>query len=158
MSENQRIFFNEKGSDTVPILQLPIVQNRLNDVFSNLEEEFKIQFNELLIIADTHPEKSVSNQISYESTINFFKKYILIEVLNEAVSIALTGSMEKYNVLDNILDILSEETLLKSIHGTPMINAISAVIKELPCTKAFDKDIYDSIVLTLKNSFMEMNI
>ena len=148
------IFLNKGINETVPILQLPIVKNRLTDVFNSLEKEFKIQFNELLAIAETHPEKSISNQISYEDTIEFFKNYLLIEVLDKAVGTALTGSMEKYNVLDNILDILSEETLLDAIHGIPMINAISAVIKKIPCVEPFDKDVHDSIVSMLKKDFV----
>lgn len=145
---------HDENGETVPILQLPIVQNRLTDLFNRLEEEFKRQFNEFLVVVDDNPPNvTVSDQISYEDTIKFFKEYFLDEVLQEAVEMALMEQAEKYNVLDNIIYILSKETLLDAIHGTPMISAISAVIKRLPCKEPRDKDIHDSIVLSFKKNF-----
>ena len=137
---------------TMPILESKDVQERLDNLFNQLEDFFRNRFNDFQKIIDTFSEeKNFSNKISYENTVFFFKQYFLMQVVNDAVKIALTETTGKYDILENILFLISEQSISKAILGKPMINAYSKVICNLPCKTSIDYDVHAGLTVMLRS-------
>lgn len=149
--EQPILILEEIKVSTFPILDSPKVQHRLNDLFVKVERTFQFRFDELSKIIDEYAEEKLfSKKISYEDTMFFFKQYFLREVVNNAIKMALLESTEKYNILENILSLLSEEALTEAILGKTMINAFSKVICDLPCESPIDYDVHSGLTLMLR--------
>lgn len=119
-----------EGEVTVKLEAVPItifeeqeIRNRLDAFFNEKEKDIKKRI-------DTVKEAihiSEDGLISYDNVISYFRIYICKAVLNEALQITFSEK-GKYNILENIIDCLSEEKLEKAIMGKQMIDAISKEI------------------------------
>ena len=60
-----------------------------------------------------------------------------------------------YDVLANILSLLSEEKLENAIMGEPMVDAFSNAISSIPNTSASSAILHGSKILLLEKEFLE---
>ena len=77
-------------------------------------------------------------------------------ILNEAVEMTFStfSKKGKYDMLSNILSLLTEENFETAIMGEPMIDAFSNAINSIPTTDALSKTLNGSKVLLLKKTFL----
>lgn len=149
--ENVSVRINKEVPLT--IFDEPILQKKVNHLFNDSEEKLKSRINEIIEFL-----KSDSiEQFSYDNITFLFKGYFYKMILNE--SIETTFSQQgNYDVLSNILSLLSEEKLEAAIMGKPMIDAFSKAIRSIPTTSALSATLNGSKILLLEKEFLGKNI
>ena len=113
-----KIFARIKATVPLSIFDEPVLQKQITELFNGLEEKFKARFNEII----TFLEANSSDELSYENIMFLFKGYFYKWILNETIEMTFTES-GKYDVLSNILSLLTEDNLETAIMGKPMIDA-----------------------------------
>ena len=97
-------------------------------------------------------ELDTTDKFSYENIAFLFKWYFFKLILNEAVEITFAGQ-GNYDILSNILSLLSEEKLETAIMGEPMIDAFSNAIRSIPTDSALSAFLLGSKILLLEKNF-----
>lgn len=137
----------------VTIFNEPVLQKQVIELLNGLEEKIKARFNEII----TFLEADDTDELSYGNIAILFKGYFYKLILNEAVEITFSR-YGKYDVLANILSLLTEEKLESAIMGEPMIDAFSNAIRSIPTTSGLSACLNGSKILLLKKEFLGKSI
>lgn len=111
------------------IFDEPSSKEQVNQLFDGSEEKIKARVDEIVKFLRAESAK----ELSYSNIRVLFERYFYEFILNEAVKVSLTEK-EKYNILSNILSLLTVENLEAAIMGKPMINAFTRAIRSMPDT------------------------
>lgn len=114
----------------VTIFELPKIKVRVDQLFSDLESDIKLRFDEIKAFITQKDSKGEYSKISYDEVAEFFKMYFYKSILNEVVVITFTEV--KCDVAENIIALLSEEKLKAAILGEPMISAFEKGMDSIP--------------------------
>lgn len=114
------------------IFDEPTLAKQVNNLFNGAEEKMKARIDEIVKFL----ESDTTDEFSYGNIVSLFKCYFFKLILNEAVEITFAGH-ENYDILANILSLLSKENLETAIMGEPMIDAFSTAIRNIPIDSAF---------------------
>ena len=131
------------------IFDEPSLKKQANQVFEGAAERIKARVEEILEFLGAE----YTAQLSLDNITFLFKAYFYKFILNEAVEVTLT-EQGKYNILSNILSLLSEENLKVAIMGKPMIDAFTQAIRSLPADDALKASLNGSKVMLLKKEFL----
>ena len=135
------------------IFDEPVLQKQVIHLFNGAEEKIKARVNEIV----TFLKSDSIDELSYDNIVFLFKGYFYKLILNEAVEMTFSG-YGKYDVLSNILSLLTEEKLEASIIGEPMIDAFSNAIRSIPTDSALSACLHGSKILLLQKEFLGKTI
>lgn len=128
------------------IFQLPQIKLRVDELFDEMKGDIRARFDEVkAFITKTERDKERYGMISYDEIVDFFKIYFYKSILNEVVEITFTQS-GKYNVMENILEVLSVPKLKEAVFGKQMIDAFGMAIRKIPS--------HGSTILLLEKEFL----
>lgn len=131
------------------IFDEPCLKERVNQLFDSMEQETRQRVSEIIKFLNLDS----TDELSYDNIAFLFKIYFYKLILNEAVEMTFSG-VGKYNVLTNILSLLSEEKLRNAIMGKPMIDAFSRAIRSIPTTDALEACLHGSKILLLEKQYL----
>ncbi len=135
------------------IFDEPTLAKQVNNLFNGAEEKMKARVDEIVKFL----ELDATDEFSYENIAFLFKGYFFELILNEAVEITFAGQ-ENYDILSNILSLLSEEKLETAIMGEPMVDAFSDAIHSIPTNSALSEGLNGSKILLLREKFLGESI
>lgn len=135
------------------IFEHPTLAKQVDNLFNGSEEKIKARVHEIVEFL----KLDTSDELSYENIAFLFKSYFFKLILNEAIEITFAGQ-GNYDILSNILSLLSEEKLQTAIMGEPMIDAFSKAIRSIPNDSAFSACLHGSKILLLKKEFLGKSI
>lgn len=142
----------------IDIFNLPKIKTQVDTLLLTMEDDIMARFNEIKdFITQTRNGKHEYKDISYDEVTTIFKIYFYKSILNKAVKMQFTGS-DKYNVVDNILEMLSYENLKNAILGKPMIDAFSYIINKLPVNTGLDACLHGSTSFLLEKQFLDISL
>ncbi len=136
------------------IFDEPVLQEQMDHLFNDAQEKLKARFNEILTFLDSD---FTCEELPYDKIIVLFKGYFCKLILNQAVEITFTNR-GKYDVLSNILSLLSKEKMEAAIMGKPMISAFEVAIGQIPTNDAFSAALNGSKMLLLEQKFLGRTI
>lgn len=131
------------------IFDEPTLAKQVNTLFNGAEEKMKTRIDEIVKFL----EPDTTDEFSYENITSLFKGYFFKLILNEAVEITFAGD-GNYDILANILSLLSEENLENAIMGKPMIDAFVKAIRSIPTDSALSACLHGSKILLLEKEFL----
>jgi len=137
----------------INIFNEPILAKHVDNIFKVAEEKMKARIDEItkFLRLDSVEE------LSYENIAFLFKVYFFKFILNEAIEITFQGN-RNYDIISNILSLLSEEKLETAIMGAPMVDAFSKAIRSIPNTSALSATSHGSKILLLEKEFFGKSI
>lgn len=135
------------------IFDEPTLTKQVNNLFNGAEEKMKARVDEIVKFL----ESDTTDEFSYENIASLFKGHFFKLILNEAVEITFAGQ-GNYDILANILSLLSEEKLENAIMGEPMIDAFSNAIRSIPTDSALSACLHGSKILLLEKEFLGKSI
>ena len=127
---------------SVTIFDEPTLAKQVDNLFNGAEEKMKARVNEIVKFLDMDS----TDELSYDNIAFLFKGYFFKLILNEAVEITFAGQ-GNYDILSNILPLLSEEKLETAIMGEPMIDAFSKAISSIPNDSGLSAALHGSKIL-----------
>ena len=142
----------------VTIFEHPKIKVRVDTLFEEMEGDIKARFDEVkaFLIGDRERDKKYSS-ISYEQITSLFKIYFYKVILNEAVQVTFSEDSE-YDIISNILKLLSKEELKKAILGEPMIYAFESATNQFKEESALGMATRGSKKLLLEKEFLGREI
>ena len=135
------------------IFDEPVLQDKATHLFDGAEEKFKERFNEIVTFLGV----ALTNELSYENIAFLFKVYFYKSILSEAIEMTFFGQ-GKYDVLSNIISLLSEEKMENAIMGAPMIDAFIKAIRSIPTTGDVSACCLGSKIVVLESLKQRKNI
>lgn len=142
----------------ITIFELPQVKEKVKPLFKKMESEIKARFDEIkTFILDRRNNKEKYEAISYDEVVKVFKIYFYKSILNAVVKITFSDK-GKYDVVDNILSLLTEEKLKDAILGKPMIDSFKYVIRKLPHDDCLGTCLNGSTIILLEKEFLGRKI
>ena len=143
----------EKGVST-DIFELPQIKLRVDELFEDMKDDIQARFNEVkAFITKTERNEKRYGMISYNEIESLFEICFYRSIINEVVEITFTQS-GKYNVVENILEVLSEQKLKDAIYGEPMIDAFGTAIRLIPSDSGLGCALHGSTILLLEKEFL----
>lgn len=122
-----------------------------------MKDDIKARFDEVkAFITKNEGDKFRYGKIAYDEIADLFKIYFYKFIINEAVELTFTEN-GKYDMVANILEILSDEKLKADILGEPMIYAFEKAIRNLPCN-GLTVSIHGGTILLLEKEFLGRSI
>ena len=136
------------------IFELPQIKLRVEELFDDMKDDIRARFDEVkAFITKSERSKERYGMISYDEIVAWFKIYFYKFILNEAVEITFTQS-GKYDVVENILEVLTGQKLNEAIFGKQMIDAFGMVIRNMPSDSGLVKSLHGSTILLLEKEFL----
>ncbi len=135
------------------IFDEPSLAKQVDNLFDDSEEKMKVRIDEIVKFL----KPFTTDKFSYKNITSLFKRYFFTLILNEAVGITFSGQ-ENYDILSNILSLLTEENLETAIMGEPMINAFSNAISSIPTDSGLSAALHGSKILLLQKEFLGKSI
>lgn len=137
----------------VTIFDEPTLAKQVDNLFNGAEKKMKSRVNEIVKFLDMDS----ADELSYDNIAFLFKGYFFKLILNEAVEITFAGQ-GNYDILSNILSLLSEEKMETAIMGETMIDAFSKAIRSIPNDSGLNAALHGSKILLLEKEFLEKTI
>lgn len=131
------------------IFDVPNIKEKMDLLFIGAEDSIKKRVDEIKTFI-TKRNNDEYNQIEYDDILALFRIYFCKSILNKAIEITFSED-GSYNVAENILGLLSEESLNTAILGKPMIWAFEKAITNLPSNSI----IHGSTMLLLEKKFLD---
>lgn len=139
------------------IFELPRVKVEVDTLFDKMEVVMKERFNEVKrFLTRRKNDEDMYGNIQYDDIVVVFKNYFYKYILNEVVKNTLSEK-DKHNVVENILEFLTEKELEKAILGKPMIYAFEYYIGKLPSDGALTACLHGSTMFLLEKEFLGIN-
>ena len=136
------------------IFELPQIKLRVDELFDEMKGDIRARFDEVkAFITKTERDKERYGMISYDEIVDSFKIYFYKSILNEVVEITFTQS-GKYNVMENILEVLSDKKLKDAVFGKQLIDAFGMAIRKIPSSSGLVKTLHGSTMLLLEKEFL----
>ena len=136
---------------TLEFFERPGLKYTTDRLFKNMNACINQKISEIRNI-DCIKESEFAEIISYEKIYLRFKYRFLKMLLDEAVEMSLTQKA-KYDVLSNVISLLSKEKLYNAIDGEMIIYSVIDVIKTIETTNPMQSVALGSIIATLKQKF-----
>lgn len=138
----------------ITIFELPQVKEKVKPLFTKMENEIKARFDEIkTFITDGRNKRQKYEVISYDEVVKIFKIYFYKNILNDAVKITFSSN-NKFDIVDNIIELLTEEKLKAAIFGEPMICTFKHLIAKLPNDDVFDAISDGGTMFALEKEFL----
>lgn len=138
----------------ITIFELPQVKEKVKPLFEKMENAIRTRFDEIKkFITDNRSKAERYEAISYDEIAKVFKIYFYKNILNDAVKITFSSN-NKFDVVDNIIELLTEEKLKVAIVGEPMICTFKYLIAKLPNDDVFDAISDGGTMLALEKEFL----
>lgn len=137
----------------VTIFDEPTLAKQVANLFNGAEEKMKARVNEIVKFLDMDS----TDELSYDNIAVLFKGYFFKLILNEAVEITFS-EQGNYDILSNILSLLSEEKMETAIMGEPMIDAFSKAIRSIPNDSGLSAALHGGKILLLEKEFLGKTI
>lgn len=110
---------------SLAIFDEPTVKRQIDEIFFNQKDKIKEK-----IFSAIKMFHLVANKEVFEEIYIMFKVYFLTSILNEALKTLLTKP-NNYNILDNIIRLLTEENLENELENNQlMINSINFLLEK----------------------------
>ncbi len=135
------------------IFEQPTLAKQVDSLFNEAEEKMRLRVDEIVKFLKTDSNA----ELSYENIAFLFKGYFFKLILNEAVEITFAGQ-KNYDIVSNIISLLSKEKLDAAIMGEPMIDAFSEAIRSIPTDNALSACLHGSKILLLEKEFLGKSI
>lgn len=142
-----------KKNVPLTIFDEPVLKDRVAEIFANSEEKIKSRVNEI----NTFLDMGEVAELSYDNILFLFKNYFYKLILNEVIEIIFSNN-KNYDLLLNILELLSEENLEGAIIGEPMIDAFSTAIRSIPVDSGLDACMHGSKIMLIRKEFLGKTI
>lgn len=140
----------EVGAD---IFESGPIKNLLDTRFYMFERVIKSRYNEIkLFLKRNH--LVISNQLDYNHIYEHFRGYLYKEALNDAITYVLKSGTT-YNIVQALIENLTEEKFYQYIMGKPMINAFERAISILPEGSTLDGTLNRAKVKLLKSKYLK---
>lgn len=136
----------EKKVVPLTIFDEPCLREATSQLFGTMDKKIQKRIHRILKFLST--SQNVSINASYNELFTSFQGHFYKYLLNRAVEISLTAP-GKYNILDNLLELLSKENLEEAIMGEIMIKSLLMVINRNMATV-----IPEEITLELERKFL----
>lgn len=151
----QKTLLKIKKEVPTTIFEVPKIKVRVDTLFDEMEDDIKSRFNEIkAFITEDNSKKQMYGNISYDEIVTFFKMYFYKSILNEVVEMTFTQD-GKYNVVKNILEVLTEERLKDAIWGEPMVYAFEKFIRNQPADTGLTRSLHGSTIILLEMEFLD---
>lgn len=138
----------------IDIFELPQIKLRVDELFDELKDDIRVRFDEIKEFCTKDKKKEERyGMISYNEIELLFKIYFYKSIINEIVEITFTQS-GKYNVVENILEVLSEQKLKDAIYGETMIDAFATAIRMIPTDSGLIAALHGSTIHLLEKKFL----
>lgn len=147
------IFVRIETKVPVTIFEDSKVKEKVDALFNETEEKFKARYREVLKVVDMKR----TEELSLENISYLFKIYFYKYILNDAVELALTNN-GKYDILQNVISLITKERVEKEIMGKSMIEAFSRAIRTIPTDSALGATLNGSKILLLEKKFLGVEI
>lgn len=125
------------------------VQARVQELFVDAEGMIDARIKEITEFLDIEPCYELTHKHIYA----LFEGYFCKHIANEAIQMAFM-EQGNYNILDNIMSLLTKRQLRAAIYGKPMIDAFSRAIRSIPNEHALDASIHGSKILLLRKEYL----
>ena len=136
---------------TLEFFERPGLKYTTDQLFKNMNACINQKISEIRNM-DCIRESEFAEVISYEKVYLRFKYRFLKMLLDEAVEMSLKEK-GKYDVLSNVISLLSKEKLYNAIDGEMIIYSVIDVIKTIETTNPMQSVALGSIIATLKQKF-----
>ena len=143
---------------TVPfdIFNEPHLNACLNNMLKFKEPDIQKRFYEIKEFIEKDNLSDPTNELSYDNIYFLFKLFLYKKLINDSIEIAF-NEKGRYNVLDNIISLISEDTITEAIMGKTMIDAFSKAIRSIPNTSMIDPCIHGGMIISIENKFLDIN-
>lgn len=131
--------------------EMPI-KGRLEGILIRFADEVFARYETIMAFLNEHKLEN-SDMLSWAYVSGLFVGYVKKQLLNEAVVYTLqtTG---KYDLMDNLMNIFTDDKFRMYMMGEPMIDAFSQAIRSLPNATAWDATLHGSKILLLRKEFL----
>ncbi len=116
--------------NTLSIIEEPRIKENLQILFSTFDTAITDKINEILNFIKFHNEK-IYKDLSFDNIYENFKLYFYKKIINEAINTTLS-CVDKYDFLENILELINSQIINEAILGETMINSFNRAIRRLP--------------------------
>lgn len=145
--KNQMAKIEFDFKETLNIFQEPKIAHNINNLFIIMHKEIANRFSTILKAIEVEPK----NEFKYNNLFKLFKFYLYKDLAQQAINMAL---MEyRYNLLDNILYLINEQTLKDAIYGDIMLQTFISTFRSIEATSEMERAIIGSKIINLKNTF-----
>ncbi len=147
----EKVLVRIEAEVPITIFELPQVKEKVKPLFTKMESEIKARYDEIKTFIKDRKQRYES--ISYDEVSKVFRIYFYKFILNDIVKVTFSDS-NKFDVVDNILELLTEEKLKDAILGAPMLCAFKKLIAELPNDDVFDAISDGGTMIALEKEFL----
>ena len=123
------------------------LKEKAEKLFLNAKDEIESRIFEIIDYLKLVKVK----ELEVDNISKIFKIYFYKGILNEAVRMCFEE--ERYNIYDNIVQLLNESKLKDAIYKEPMLNAFSRILYNIPTSDAVEACIYAGKVELIKINF-----
>lgn len=152
---------NLETSVPTTIFEQEKIKVRIEELFAQNESEMVERFKEVKAsITERERDKVRYGKISYDDISELFKIYFYEKISIQAVEMAFSENGEnedRFNIVTNILELLTDENLQSAIQGEPMINAFTGTISHLETSSGHEAALDGSTILYLEKEFLGRN-
>jgi len=130
---NEKVKVSIGATVPVTVMEEPSVELRMNNIFSELKPDLEKRCEEIKSFIFEHRDDDIfkSDSFSYENIMFYFKMYFSKTIMNEATVLAFNGK-GGYNILSNVIHLITAKKLKKAIYGEEMI----AAFKKIMCSSS----------------------
>lgn len=151
----EKVLVRIEAEVPITIFELPQVKEKVKPLFTKMESEIKARYDEIKTFIKDRKQRYES--ISYDEVSKVFRIYFYKFILNDVVKVTFSDS-NKFDVVDNILELLTEEKLKDAILGDPMLCTFKKLIAELPNDDVFDAISDGGTMFALEKEFLSREV
>lgn len=138
---------------TLAIFEEPSVKAKSTELFKTYKDDIESKIKEILDFLEFTP----SDENFFENVTSLFKENFYRKILTTSVELACSNA-KKYNLLENILSLLSVEMFEHAIRTEPMIKAIKTAISSIPYETVFEKINHGSLIYKLEKKYQSLEV
>ena len=151
-------FISIQRSVPATIFECDEIKERASIIFAATKQEFQERVDTIRnFISEIRDKQDFSDVFSYDSVFAVFEMYFYKNIADEAIKLVFE-CQEKYNVKENIIELLSEEKMIAAIMGKPIIDAFADIIRNIPHDTCFGFAANGSLILVLQKEFLGLPI
>ena len=135
------------------IFELPSIRNALNSAYVTQGGWIKERYEEIYSYLKEHGLAD-DDMLEYAHIFDLFKVYVHKAFLNEAVERVFDVERNEFNMVEVLLDLISERKLRSYIYGEPMVRAFAHALRSISPNSSLEAVSYGSKVLLLEKKFL----
>lgn len=141
-----------KKTATLAIFEEPLVKTKSDELFETYKDDIESKIQEIIDFLGLTPSDDF-----FENVTSLFKTNFYRRTLTTAVEIACS-TRKKYDILENVLSLLTVQMLAHAIRTEPMIEAFETALSSIPYKTALEKARYGSLIYRLEQKYQNSNI